>query len=144
MSELPPLTFDFPTPHSGGMDTHILVPDTPPSANETLGFDRPVRPALHTGFSSTSSATTTLEKNHEELWKNLSQFYDNNEEVINKSLSTDLAAAAKDEKTTEVQIAIDSFVETANVVLEGLVALGNVHPILGGAFCFILLYMSTT
>ncbi|KAF4609988.1 hypothetical protein D9613_010358 [Agrocybe pediades] len=130
---LPPLPFDFPMPSTGGMDMNLAVPDTPPSANQTPDTGKPVRPTLQPNFSSSSSVTTTLEKNHEELWKNLTRFYDDNEEVINKSIATDLEAAAKDEKTTEVQIAIDSFVETANVVLEGLVALGNVHPILGVA-----------
>ncbi|KAF4610197.1 hypothetical protein D9613_010367 [Agrocybe pediades] len=118
---------------TGGMDIDLAGPDTSPSANQTPDTGRPVRPTLQPNFSSSSSVTTTVEKNHEELWKNLTRFYDDNEEVINKSIATDLEAAAKDEKTTEVQIAIDSFVETANVVLQGLVALGNVHPILGVA-----------
>ncbi|KAF4609963.1 hypothetical protein D9613_010377 [Agrocybe pediades] len=129
---LPPLSFDSPS-LSPGIDINLAVSDIPPSADETTDAGRPVRPTLQPNFSSSSSVTTTLEKNHEEFWKKLTRFYDDNEEVINKSIAMDLEAAAKDEKTAEVQMAIDTFVETANVVLEGLAALANVHPILGAA-----------
>ncbi|KAF9544348.1 hypothetical protein CPC08DRAFT_730296 [Agrocybe pediades] len=68
---------------TGGMDIDLAGPDTSPSANQTLDTGRPVRATLQPNFSSSSSVTTTVEKNHEELWKNLTRFYDDNEEVIN-------------------------------------------------------------
>jgi len=76
----------------------------------------------------------TLEKNQEQLWDELRRFYDENEQVIERSLALDAEKMARDEKASELDMAVDTFMETANVVMEGLVALGNVHPILGGAY----------
>jgi len=76
----------------------------------------------------------TLEKNQEQLWDELRRFYDENEQVIERSLALDAEKMARDEKASGLDMAVDTFMETANVVMEGLVALGNVHPILGGAY----------
>lgn len=75
---------------------------------------------------------TPSEENVDEHWNGLMQFYARNEEIIEKCTRLDVREIAKGERTSEIDFQIDSFMETANVILDGLVALGNVHPIIGG------------
>jgi len=79
-----------------------------------------------------SYSLSTLEENGTKLWQDLDNFYAENETTINRCLQLDVESAAKNDKIMEASLAIDNFVGTVDVVLEGLVALGNVHPILGG------------
>ena len=51
-----------------------------------------------------------------------------NEEAIEKSLKFDVRSI---DKASELDAAITTFLDTANVVLQGLVALSSVHPVLG-------------
>ncbi|KDR73637.1 hypothetical protein GALMADRAFT_142100 [Galerina marginata CBS 339.88] len=72
------------------------------------------------------SNPSTLENRQEQVWQDLNRFYATNEHAIENAgnLGTDYS---------ELTIAINTFTETVNVVLDGLVALGNVHPVLGVA-----------
>ena len=62
---------------------------------------------------------------------NLIDFYSKNEDTIRKSIQLDARSAVTDDKVGPIVDVMDTFVETANVILDGLVALGNVHPVLG-------------
>ncbi|KDR82341.1 hypothetical protein GALMADRAFT_237605 [Galerina marginata CBS 339.88] len=75
------------------------------------------------------SPSSTLEKDNEQLWQDLTRFCDENKHIFEQSLFVE----PNDEKTTARILTIDSWVETANLVLDGLVTLGHVHPILGVA-----------
>lgn len=107
------------------MDLQFRVPTSPTSSNDDMVFSsrQPVQ----------DLRPSTLERNQEQLWQNLTRFYDENQLIIERSISLD-PKATEDDKTVNSIISVDSWVETANVVLEGLVTLGNVHPILGGAY----------
>ncbi|KAF9562462.1 hypothetical protein CPC08DRAFT_376954 [Agrocybe pediades] len=76
---------------------------------------------------------TNLGKDRNAMWEDLTSFYRKNEETIRKLEAVDLEAAGKNDKGVNLQWALDSFVETTKVILDGLVVLGNVHPILGVA-----------
>lgn len=58
-------------------------------------------------------------------------FYLENEEAIEKSVQFDVRSI---DKASELDAAIDTFLDTASVVLQGLVALSSVHPVLGSMF----------
>ncbi|KDR82349.1 hypothetical protein GALMADRAFT_817903 [Galerina marginata CBS 339.88] len=80
----------------------------------------------HPQYHNRITSSLTLEKDQEQQWQDLTKYYEENKLIIERSLPVD-------EKTTDLLHSLDSWVETASVVLEGLVALGNVHPILGVA-----------
>ena len=75
--------------------------------------------------------TSTLDRNQEKVWNDLTTFYLENEEAIERSLQFDVRSI---DKASELDVAINTFLETANVVLQGLVALSSVHPVLGSMF----------
>ena len=110
------------------MDHQFLAPANTPSVRDTgFSFHFPDHdPKIPT--------PSTLEQNQEQLWQNLTRFFEENESTIELSLSLDPEAISKNEKSADLILDVDFWVETANVVLGGLVALGNVHPILGGAY----------
>lgn len=87
--------------------------------------------------SSDLSSLSTLDKDHEEVWGNLMEFYSKNEDTIQKSMKLDARSAVTDDKAEHVVNVMGTFTETANVILDGLVALGNVHPILGRESTFV-------
>jgi len=58
-------------------------------------------------------------------------FYLENEEAIEKSLNFDVRSI---DKASELDAAMSTFLETADVILRGLVALSCVHPVLGSMF----------
>ncbi|KAH9480236.1 hypothetical protein JR316_0006834 [Psilocybe cubensis] len=69
-----------------------------------------------------------------QLWEELEQFYNKNEETIRKMQALDLESATKDDRIAQrLQTTLDGFVEITKIVLDGLVCLGNVHPVLGVA-----------
>ena len=80
---------------------------------------------------SSNISLSTLDKDHEQVWGNLMDFYSKNEDTIRKSMQLDARSAVTDDKVGPIVDVMDTFVETANVILDGLVALGNVHPVLG-------------
>jgi len=91
---------------------------------------RPVRfPTLIHGSSPDVSGLSDWD--YDEAWQELDTFYRENERVINECLVRNVEKAASDDKIGEVYLTMDSFMSTVDVVLDGLVALGNVHPILG-------------
>ncbi|KAF8912079.1 hypothetical protein CPB84DRAFT_751308 [Gymnopilus junonius] len=77
--------------------------------------------------------SSTIEENEEQVWQDLSRFYAENEQTIERAITFNVAAGSKDADPSELNIAIDTFVETTKVILDGLVMLGNIHPILGVA-----------
>ncbi|KDR79356.1 hypothetical protein GALMADRAFT_265823 [Galerina marginata CBS 339.88] len=106
----------------------------PAPANTTSFSDIGISSRLHVpDQDQVISTPLTLDQNQEQLWQDLTHFFAENEPIIERSLSLDPEAIAKGEKSADLILAVDSWVETANVVLEGLVALGNVHPVLGVA-----------
>lgn len=109
-------------------DLHFPIPDN----NFNLG-SAPYYPGYHPPASNSSlSSLATLDTDHEQVWGNLTEFYSKNEDTIQRSMKLDARSAVADpDKAEYVGDAMDTFVETANVILDGLVALGNVHPILG-------------
>lgn len=108
------------------------------SEPEPLSFHLPLSaessaPSLHRDQPSSefSDGSATLEKTQEGVWQELGRFYAENEQTIEKAVATNVTSIAN---ASELNVAIDSFTETINVVLDGLVALGNVHPVLGSKF----------
>jgi hypothetical protein len=97
------------------MEISFPVPDL--SDDEFSVPARPAAPAMNTDI------------DQEEVWSGLKKFYNQNAESIERSRNLDLQ---KGEKDADFQIAMDTFVETTKVILEGLTALANVHPVLGG------------
>jgi len=89
----------------------------------------------HTAFHR-SLTISTSGKERQVVWEKLTEFFTENGVTIQKLQSVDVEAAARGEKNkaAELQWALDSFVETTKLVLDGLVALGNVHPVLGGKY----------
>ena len=78
----------------------------------------------------------SLDQDKERLWEDLNRLYSDNEKIIKKCEATDVRALAREDRLSDLDVAIESFNETANLILSGLVALGNVHPILGGILSF--------
>lgn len=74
-----------------------------------------------------------FEEKGEHLWYNLDQFYLENKERIESSL--DVTSRTKGQQDVNWDITLNGFMQTANVVLDGLVVLGNLHPVLGGMSC---------
>lgn len=110
------------------MDHQFLAPTNTPSFRVDTGFSSRL-PTQDQKIPTPS----TLKQNQEQLWQDITRFFEENELIIKRSLSLDPEAISKDEISADLILGVDSWVETANVVLEGLVALGHVHPILGGA-----------
>ncbi|KAF5329683.1 hypothetical protein D9619_008943 [Psilocybe cf. subviscida] len=98
------------------MEISISVPD--------LSDDESPVPSKH------AAPPADTAEDQEEVWSGLKKFYDENAESIDRSRNLDLK---KGEKDADFQIAMDTFVETTKVVLDGLTALANVHPVLGVA-----------
>ena len=73
----------------------------------------------------------TLDNNQEKVWQELTTFYLENEEAIERSLNFDVRSI---DKASELDAAMTTFLETADVILHGLVALSSVHPVLGSMF----------
>lgn len=69
----------------------------------------------------------TLETNQEEIWAELRQFYDKNRASIERSKNLNVAQR-------QFQEQLDQVLETSQVLLDGLVALANVHPVVGRTF----------
>ena len=94
------------------------------------------RPDLHEDVGSHSKLndrlTAASTTDQERLWQELARFYTENEQTIDKATKTDVATEASGIDPSDLSIAIDTFTETTKVILDGLVMLGNVHPILGG------------
>ncbi|KIM34875.1 hypothetical protein M413DRAFT_450024 [Hebeloma cylindrosporum] len=120
----------FPEPTTGD-DSHIIT-STPRSRPRYTTddskypnilpeeLDSPTKPIL--------STASTLDHNQEKVWKELTAFYLENEEVIEKSLQFDVKSI---DKASELDVALITFLDTADVILQGLVALSSVHPVLG-------------
>ena len=68
-------------------------------------------------------------KAKEDVWSELKSFYNDNATFIERSRNLDLG---KGERDADFQISMDTFVETTKLILDGLTALANVHPVLGG------------
>jgi len=77
---------------------------------------------------------TPLESINEKAWNELDRFYKDNKATIDKCIELDVEKVARSDKIGEVSLTLDALVNTVDVVLDGLVVLGNVHPILGGRF----------
>jgi hypothetical protein len=66
-----------------------------------------------------------LETNQEETWIALRQFYAKNQTSIERSKSLNVGQG-------RFQDELDQVLEASQVLLDGLVALANVHPVFGG------------
>ena len=60
-------------------------------------------------------------------WEKLLAFYEENEETIRKSSDVKLD---RSDKKADVEEAINSFIDNADIVLDGLAILGKLHPVL--------------
>ena len=69
-----------------------------------------------------------MEESQEGLWRELNEFYVQNQVVIERAAAMDIVI----DKMSEMDMALETFVETANALLPGLVGLANIHPGLGG------------
>src|SRR6267378_3588574 len=87
------------------------------------------------------SRTSTLDHNQGTVWQDLTRFYLENEETIERSLELDVRS---NDKASELDAALDTFLETAKVILQGLVALSGVHPVLGSMFNLLTNFTSHT
>ncbi|KAF8912168.1 hypothetical protein CPB84DRAFT_1957799 [Gymnopilus junonius] len=99
-------------------------------ASEPLSFpvSHPHEPGDSTLLLDSDKGLHTLDKDQEHVWQELTRFYNENEQTIQRAVSSDVASITN---LAELNLAIDSFIETINVILDGLVVLGNVHPVLG-------------
>lgn len=66
-----------------------------------------------------------LESNQEETWVALRQFYTKNHASIERSKNMNVGEG-------HFQDELDQVLEASQVLLDGLVALANVHPVFGG------------
>lgn len=69
----------------------------------------------------------TLETAQEETWAELRQFYAKNRASIERSRNVNVAQGQFQEQLEQV-------LEASQVLLDGLVALANVHPVVGCTF----------
>lgn len=76
----------------------------------------------------TTNVTKTMEENQEVLWRELNEFYTQNQATIERAAAMDMSI----ENMSDMDVAVETFVETANTLLPGLVGLANIHPGLGG------------
>lgn len=79
-----------------------------------------------------SPSSSTPETGEGDVWLALDRFYRENGHTIKKCAEWDVEKAAKIDKVDEALLMLDSFTSTVDIVLNGLTALGNVHPVLGG------------
>lgn len=58
--------------------------------------------------------------------------------AITKLAQRDIASTTDHfiERSSEVTVAMNGFFETSKMVLDGLAALGNIHPVISGAVPF--------
>jgi len=73
------------------------------------------------------------------VWQDLTRFYLENEKTIERSLELDVRS---NDKASELDAALVIFLETANVILQGLVALSYVRPVLGSTFNLVTNFIS--
>ncbi|KAF8966317.1 hypothetical protein BDZ97DRAFT_1917696 [Flammula alnicola] len=108
------LGFSFPEPSP-------LIHDTSITFRLESPYKAPIPP----------TSSTVEEEHSEQLRRDLDRFYKENKQKIENSL--DVGSQEKESKGADVDSAIDVFLQTASVVLEGLTALGNIHPVIGVA-----------
>ncbi|KAF8970858.1 hypothetical protein BDZ97DRAFT_1407109 [Flammula alnicola] len=117
---------DIPTP--GGRHPRVVSPPRLSLSTPSAAL-RWQRPAPDTPSSAKTTFTSkTMEETQEQLWYELAEFYYRNEDTIERVMAMDIGSL---DKVSQMDLAIDTFVETANLLLPGLVALANVHPGLG-------------
>lgn len=78
------------------------------------------------------TAADTTNGQVKQQWKEFIHLYQENEKVFRLSETVDIAWAAQKDKAAELEASIDSFPRTANIILEALLRLANLHPSFGG------------
>lgn len=115
----------------------ITIDSSETAAVEYSPYDVPMTPfAFEISSSLTapnvSSRTRTVEVTQERLWNELSSLYSANEQLKTDSNTTskDKDGSVADDIAKKLDSLLDSFMNGADVVLNELSALGNMHPIL--------------